>query len=86
MRDERVVGFAAYDVVMFPGCFGPMGTDPAERGQGIGQFLLKKCLQDMRAKGYARCEIVWIRPMAFYSKTVNAVVCRQFRNYAKDLS
>jgi len=86
LHAERVVGFAVYDAVMFAGCFGPMGTDPAERGKGIGQILLEKCLRDMKEKGYPRCEIVWIGPMGFYSKAANATVYRLFRNYAKEIA
>ena len=85
-RGERALAFAAYDAAMFPGTFGPMGTDAALRGQGAGGVLLKRCLRDMKDLGYPRCEIAWTGPVAFYARQVNAHICRVFRGYRKDLS
>lgn len=84
-RDGRVVGFAAYDAAMFDGTFGPTGTDPAVRGQGLGVLLLKACLADMKARGYERCEIAWVGPVGFYADKTGAIIHRVFREYHKPL-
>ncbi|MEP0841679.1 MAG: GNAT family N-acetyltransferase [Phycisphaerae bacterium] len=84
-HEGRVIAFAAYDAAMFPGTFGPTGTDPAMRGRGVGTVLLKKCLQDMKERGYPRCEIAWVGPVAFYARQIGAVINRVFREYRKEL-
>ncbi len=80
------VAFAAYDTSMFPGTFGPMGTDAACRGKGVGAVLLKKCLRDMKDLGYPRCEVAWVGPVGFYARHVGAHICRVFRDYRKPLT
>jgi GNAT superfamily N-acetyltransferase len=84
-RGEQVVAYAAYDVAMFKGTFGSMGTDPAFRGQGIGAVLLRKCLTDMKQMRYPRCEIAWVGPVSFYASNVGAVINRVFREYRKSI-
>lgn len=84
-QGPRVLAFAAYDAAMFPGTFGPMGTDAALRGRGAGGVLLKRCLRDMKELGYPRCEIAWTGPVGFYARQVNAHICRVFRGYRKEL-
>lgn len=85
-RGGHVVAFAAYDCAMFPGTFGPMGTARELRGLGLGRVLLRKCLADMRDRGYRRCEIAWVGPIAFYSRWVGARVSRVFRVLTKPLA
>ena len=82
----RIVAYAAYDVAMFPGTFGSMGTDPAFRGRGLGAVLLRLCLADMQNKRYPRCEIAWVGPVGFYARQVNACINRVFRDYRKTLT
>jgi len=82
---DRVVAYAAYDIEMFPGTFGSIGTDPQHRGSGLGAALLHACLADMRRKGYRRAEIPWVGPVAFYAKH-GAVISRVFRDYRKTLN
>jgi ribosomal protein S18 acetylase RimI-like enzyme len=82
----RIVAYAAYDIAMFPGTFGSMGTDPAFRGRGLGAVLLRKCLADMQAKRYPRCEIAWVGPVGFYARQVGAHINRVFRDYQKNLT
>jgi predicted N-acetyltransferase YhbS len=80
----RLVGFAAYGVYR-PDLFGPLGTDPAERGRGIGQALLCACLDDMAAAGLSVAQISWIGPADFYARAVGARIGRTFAVFAKSL-
>ncbi len=70
---------------MGTGWFGPMGTDPALRGKGIGEILLKRCLQDMKDWGLANSIIPWVGPIGFYSHFSNAVISRVFWRFEKRL-
>ena len=71
----ELVGFAVYDVAR-PGWFGPIGTDARLRGLGVGTALLLRCMRAWQDAGRTRGEINWIGPLAFYSKAVDATVCR----------
>ena len=51
VKAAKFIGFACYDATAL-GYFGPIGVEKSERGQGIGQALLKACLLDMKLKGY----------------------------------
>jgi mycothiol synthase len=82
--DGGYLGFAAHGVNT-PGMFGPMGTDAATRGQGVGGVLLKRCLADQRAAGLARAEIGWVGPHRFYARAVDARIDRVFWMYRKNL-
>jgi len=84
-RHEQVVAYAAYDVAMFKGTFGSMGTGPSFRGEGLGAVLLRKCLSDMKQMRYRRCEIAWVGPVSFYASNVGATISRVFREYRKSL-
>ena len=46
----EMLGFACYDATV-KGFFGPTGVDKTERGQGIGQALLLRCLHAMHDEG-----------------------------------
>lgn len=85
LRDGAYNAFASYDCTAFPGGFGPTGTDPSLRGQGIGTVLFHRCMQDMRALGYAKCEVCWTGPVAFYAKAADAWISRVFWSMQKDL-
>ncbi len=65
------------------GWFGPMGTHPDLRGQGIGGILLKRCLKDMKQMGQKTAIIPWVDPIDFYAHSVNARVDRVFWRYEK---
>ena len=82
---DRAVAYAAYDIEMFPGTFGSIGTDPRHRGQGLGVALLHACLNAMKDKGYPRAEIQWAGPIAFYARNCGAIIHRVFRDYRKEL-
>jgi mycothiol synthase len=83
-RGERYVGFACHGGIR-AGWFGPMGTEESERGRGIGQVLLRRCLADMRAAGHRIAMIGWVGPVGFYGRTVDARVDRVYWLYRKTL-
>jgi ribosomal protein S18 acetylase RimI-like enzyme len=78
------VGFAAYNLAG-PGSFGPMGVRPDLRRLGIGGVLLKRCLADMRARGYSAADIQWVGPIPFYASQVGAQISRCFFQLEKRL-
>ena len=84
IEGARLVGFAAYDVTG-PGRFGPMGTHPDYRHRGIGGVLLKRCLRSLRDRGENEAVIVWVGPIPFYARTVEARITRTFWTFRKCL-
>lgn len=84
LHEGRVVGFAAYDVGG-PTRFGPTGTDPHYREQGIGAALLKLCLRDIRDRGDRIAEIGWAGPIGFYARAVGARLGRAYWCFHKPL-
>ncbi len=72
-RNDRVVGFAVHGVHR-PCLYGPIATDPAEQGHGIGRVLSSMCLEDMAARNVATAQICWVAETAipFYSRTIGA--------------
>lgn len=84
VRDGAVIGFAAWGANR-AGWFGPMGTDPAARGLGVGGVLLRRCLADQRAAGVRRSQIGWVGPIGFYSRAVGARIDRIFWLYRKEV-
>ncbi len=83
--DGNICGFATYDVTMFRGGFGPTGVEERLRGLGIGKALFLRCLQDMKTRGYPRCEIAWVGPISFYAHTASARICATFMQGSKVL-
>jgi GNAT superfamily N-acetyltransferase len=80
-RDRAPVAFAAHDGNNRGlGWFGPMGTLPAHRGQGLGEALLIPCLLDVveRPDGGV---IAWVGPEGFYARACGAGPDRQFVVY-----
>ena len=82
---DNIRGFASYDVTMFRGGFGPTSVEESLRGLGIGKILFLRCLQDMKARGYPRCEIGWVGPISFYAHTSDARICATFMQGSKTL-
>lgn len=66
------------------GWFGPTGTWPAHRGQGLGEALLVACLVDVAAQ-HSHCEVAWIGPRPFYEKVAGIVRDRHFAVLTKPL-
>ncbi|MEY9929228.1 mycothiol synthase [Catenulispora sp. GP43] len=85
VRDGAYLGFAGHGIQRVA-MFGPMGTDEAARGLGIGAVLLRRCLADQREAGIAVAEIGWVGPVRFYSKTVGATLGRVFWTFEKSIS
>jgi mycothiol synthase len=85
-RNRKVIGFSAYDANnVGTGWFGPMGTDPAARGQGIGRVLLLRCLNDMQSQGPDQATIPWVGPVEFYERHCGAVPSERFWRLEKRL-
>ncbi len=82
---DNIRGFATYDVTLFRGGFGPTGVEASLRGLGIGKVLFLRCLQDMKTRGYSRCEIAWVGPISFYAHTAGARICATFMQGSKAL-
>jgi hypothetical protein len=84
LRGEAVVGFAAHGIYR-PALYGPIATDPAEQGHGVGGVLSRLCLADMAAGGVRTAQIGWIAETAipFYSRTAGARLGRCFWMLAK---
>jgi GNAT superfamily N-acetyltransferase len=77
-KDGALAGFAAHDGNNRGlGWFGPAGTWPAHRGQGVGEALLMACLVAV-ARDHARCEVAWIGPRRFYERVAGIAGERQF--------
>jgi len=74
-----LVAFAAHDGNNRGlGEFGPAGTLPAHRGQGLGAALLVRSLLDVAAAGHADSVIPWVGPGEHYRRAVGAVPDRRF--------
>ena len=81
----QVAGFCCHSVNR-AGWVGPMATDPARQGGGVGAALLSAACRDLRAAGHADAEIAWVGPVAFYAKAAGATVSRVFRTFVKPLA
>jgi len=82
LREGRIIAFSAHSTQNREwGFFGPMGTAPAARGQGLGRVLLRRCLNDMRDAGHRTSVIPWVGPIAFYHRWCGARVERVFWRY-----
>ena len=78
LKDGAYCGFAAHDGNNAGlGWFGPTGTWPAHRGQGLGEALLVACLADV-GEHHEHCEVAWIGPRPFYDKVAGIESERQF--------
>jgi len=71
VRDRTLLGFACYDATA-RGMFGPLGVQAEARGAGLGEALLKACLHDMRAAGYAYAVAGSVGPVAFFRRVAGA--------------
>ena len=71
--EGAIAGFAVYESSR-RGFFGPTGMRPDLRGNGAGASLLFRCLEGMRALGYAYAIIGGVGPAEFYAKTCGATI------------
>ena len=82
LREGRLIAFSAHSTQNREwGFFGPMGTAPEARGQGLGRVLLWHCLNDMRAAGHKTSIIPWVGPFGFYHHWARSRVERVFWRY-----
>jgi ribosomal protein S18 acetylase RimI-like enzyme len=78
------IGFSAYDCNnKGSGWFGPIGTVPEHRREGIGGILLSRCLRDLQAQGRRFATIPWVGPIGFYVRYADAEITRVFYRYQK---
>ena len=77
------VGFCCHSVLR-TGWLGPMGTDPAVRGGGVGAALVSAVCTDLMVARHDRVEICWVGPVRFYAK-LGATVSRSFRSMSRPL-
>lgn len=78
LRDGAYCAFAAHDGNnQGLGWFGPTGTWPAHRGNGLGEAVLVACLVDVAA-AHEHCEVAWIGPRPFYDKVAGVASDRRF--------
>ncbi|MDB5733307.1 MAG: GCN5-related N-acetyltransferase [Variovorax sp.] len=86
LRQDRVVGFAVHGLHR-SSLYGPIATDPAEQGHGIGRVLSSLCLEDMAARAVSTAQICWVAETAipFYSRTAGARLGRCFWMMTKPL-
>jgi GNAT superfamily N-acetyltransferase len=80
--DGRALGFACHSVNR-SGWVGPMGTDPAAQGDGVGSALLGALCQDLMIAGHADAEIAWVGPVGFYARVAGAATSRVFRRFVR---
>ena len=71
VQQKNILGFACHDATC-PNYFGPTGTDPNARKNGIGTALLA-CLEAMKQQGYGYAIIGGVGPAEFYQKVVGAI-------------
>jgi GNAT superfamily N-acetyltransferase len=84
-RDGAYCAFAAHDGNNRGlGWFGPTGTWPLHRGNGLGEAVLVACLVDVSV-AQARCEVAWIGPRPFYEKVAGIAETRRFAALVKPL-
>jgi mycothiol synthase len=81
----RICAFASYNTTTFEHVFGPMGTEPALRGHGLGRTLFFRCMRDLKELGYEMAEICWVGPIAFYARVADAWISRTFWLLEKEL-
>jgi len=87
IMDKKVIAFSNHSCNnVGTGWFGPMGTTKEAQGKGLGEILLKRCLQDLKDEGHKEATIPWVGPIGFYFSKVGAVVDRIYWNYIKDFS
>jgi GNAT superfamily N-acetyltransferase len=85
LRDGQVCSFASYNVTGFENSFGPTGTQPELRGQGLGRVMFHRCMRDLRELGHDTCEVSWVGPFAFYARVADARISRVFWAFEKEL-
>ena len=68
-----LLGFCCHGVIC-PDFLGPLGVIPEWRKHNVGKAVLLASLNALRAQGYAYAIIGWAGPVAFFEKSVGAIV------------
>ena len=68
----ELLGFCCYDATA-RGLVGPIGVAPAARRTGVGAALLRACLDDMRAAGYAYAVAGAVGAPDFFRRAAGAI-------------
>jgi predicted N-acetyltransferase YhbS len=85
IMNKKVIAFSSHSCNnVGTGWFGPMGTSESAKGKGLGEILLKRCLKDLKDKGFEKAIIPWVGPIGFYYQKCKAEVSRIFWNYSKN--
>ncbi len=93
-REDAPIGFATLDARELKyrwlnglarerdvGLFGPFGVVGEERKTGLGTFILRRALQELRERGYARALIPAVSGeglLRYYADSVGAVLAEEF--------
>ena len=72
-HEDRLLGFSCHGVIC-PDFLGPIGVVPEWRRHHVGKALLLASLEALRAQGYAYAIIGWAGPVAFFEKSVGAML------------
>src|SRR5258705_13129662 len=72
VQQKNILGFACHDATC-RNFFGPTGTDPNARKNGIGTALLLACLEAMKQQGYGYAIIGGGGPAEVYQKVIRAI-------------
>ncbi len=73
LREDMLLGFCCHGVIC-PDFLGPLGVIPEWRKHNVGKAVLLASLNALRAQGYAYAIIGWAGPVAFFEKSVGAIV------------
>lgn len=75
VKDNNIVGFICYEATA-KNFVGPMGVLSSERRQGIGEYLMLRCLESMKEMGYAYAILGYPSEEAihFHERVANAVI------------
>ncbi len=72
LEHGRICGFSCYETTC-KNFFGPIGVLDTMRKKGIGEALLRSCLDSLKAMGYAYAIIGSAGPSSFFEKAAGAV-------------
>ena len=72
-QGDTLCGFACHGILC-PDFFGPIGVAAEWQKRDVGTALLLAGLHALRAQGYAYAIIGWAGPVAFFERTVGAMI------------
>jgi len=72
-HEKSLLGFSCHGVIC-PDFLGPIGVVPEWPRHHVGKALLLASLEALRAQGYAYAIIGWAGPVAFFEKSIGAML------------